>query len=61
VPAIALAVLVAASRVALGVHYPHDVVTGLSLGAGIAVVLVGVLRAPATRLAAAVVAVAPRA
>jgi undecaprenyl-diphosphatase len=58
VPAILLAVLVAASRVALGVHYPHDVVTGLSLGAGIAAALVLVLRARATRLAAAVGAVA---
>jgi undecaprenyl-diphosphatase len=58
VPAILLAVLVAASRVALGVHYPHDVVTGLSLGAGIAAALVLVLRARATRLAAAVGAIA---
>lgn len=52
VAASVLAVLIAASRVALGVHYPHDVVTGLTLGAGVAVVLVLALRAPATRLLA---------
>ncbi len=56
VPALALAVLIAAARVALGVHYPHDVVTGLTLGAGTAVVLVPALRAPATRLLATVTA-----
>ncbi len=51
-PALLLAVLIAAARVALGVHYPHDVVTGLTLGAGVAFVLVLALRAPATRLLA---------
>ncbi len=51
-PALLLAVLIAAARVALGVHYPHDVVTGLTLGAGVAFVLVLALRAPATRLVA---------
>ncbi len=36
-----LALAVAASRVALGVHYPHDVTTGLLLGAvGVAALLV---------------------
>ena len=54
VPAMVVAVLVAASRVALGVHYPHDVVTGLTLGAGIAAALLLGLRGPATRVAAAV-------
>ncbi len=58
VPAAVLAVLVAASRVALGVHYPHDVVTGLTLGAGVAFVLVLASRAAATRLLAAVSAAA---
>ncbi len=50
VPSLVLAGLIAAARVALGVHYPHDVVTGLVLGAGLAFVLVYTLRAPATRL-----------
>jgi undecaprenyl-diphosphatase len=59
VPAMVVAVLVAATRVALGVHYPHDVVTGLTLGAGIAGVLLLVLRAPATRVAAAVTGGSP--
>jgi len=62
VPAVVLAGLVAASRVALGVHYPHDVVTGLTVGAGIAFVLVLALSGPATRsLAALSAAAAPRA
>jgi undecaprenyl-diphosphatase len=39
VAAVPLALLVAASRVALGVHYPHDALTGLALGgAGVALV-----------------------
>ena len=58
VPASLLAVLIAAARVALGVHYPHDVVTGLTLGAGVAFVLVYALRAPAARLLATVTAAA---
>ncbi len=33
--AVIVALAVAASRVALGVHYPHDVMTGLLLGAAI--------------------------
>jgi undecaprenyl-diphosphatase len=59
VPAVVLALLVAASRVALGVHYPHDVITGLTVGAGIAFVLVLALRGPATRSLAALSAAAP--
>ncbi len=58
VPALVLAGLIAAARVALGVHYPHDVVTGLTLGAGVTFVLVLALRAPTTRLLAAVTAAA---
>lgn len=38
VVAVVLAVLVAASRVFVGVHYPHDVFVGLLLGAVIAVI-----------------------
>lgn len=52
-----LALLVGASRVALGVHYPHDVATGLLLGAVVVAVLVLLTRAPASRL---LEAVAPR-
>ncbi|MGW2518318.1 phosphatase PAP2 family protein [Streptomyces sp. NPDC001617] len=36
------AVLMAVSRVWIGVHYPHDVAVGLALGAGLAWVLVRV-------------------
>lgn len=42
-----LAVTVAASRVALGVHYPHDVLTGLLLGSGVVVATAIVLERPA--------------
>jgi membrane-associated phospholipid phosphatase len=34
--AVVNAVLIAASRVHIGVHYPHDVVAGLLLGAAVA-------------------------
>ncbi|ONI85840.1 hypothetical protein ALI144C_12035 [Actinosynnema sp. ALI-1.44] len=38
VVAVVLAVLVAVARVVEGVHYPHDVLVGLLLGAGVALV-----------------------
>ncbi|MGY1722209.1 phosphatase PAP2 family protein [Blastococcus sp. SYSU DS0533] len=44
-----LALLVAPARVGLGVHYPHDVVDGLILGAVVGSALVLLLRRPATR------------
>ena len=44
-----LALLVAAARVGLGVHYPHDVVDGLVLGSMVASATVLLLRRPATR------------
>lgn len=43
--ALGLAGLAAASRVFVGVHYPHDVVAGLALGAAVALVLPVVARA----------------
>ncbi len=46
-----LAVAVAASRVALGVHYPHDVVTGLTMGAGVVAGLMIALRPAVPALA----------
>ena len=49
----ALASVVAASRVGLGLHYPHDVVDGLVLGALVASALVLLLRRVATRWVAA--------
>ncbi len=48
-----LAVAVAASRVALGVHYPHDVMDGLVIGALVVSLLLVLLRRPATRLVVA--------
>jgi undecaprenyl-diphosphatase len=51
-----VALLVGASRVALGVHYPHDVVDGLVLGPLVVLVAVLVLRRPAGRGVAAVLA-----
>lgn len=51
--AASLALLVAAARVGLGVHYPHDVVDGLVLGSVVASALILLLRRPATRWAAA--------
>lgn len=40
-----LAAVAAASRVFVGVHYPHDVVAGLALGAGVALLVPLVARA----------------
>jgi undecaprenyl-diphosphatase len=48
-----LAVLVAGARVGLGVHYPHDVMDGVLVGAVVVSLLMLLLRGPATRLLAA--------
>ncbi|MEU0985712.1 phosphatase PAP2 family protein [Streptomyces sp. NPDC005953] len=45
-----MAVLMAFSRVFVGVHYPHDVMVGLVLGALVAVVFILALRRPAQSL-----------
>ncbi|WP_410582618.1 phosphatase PAP2 family protein [Amycolatopsis sp. lyj-108] len=44
------ALLAAASRVIVGVHYPHDVVAGLALGVGVALLVMLPIRRPLTRL-----------
>ncbi|MGY1696059.1 phosphatase PAP2 family protein [Geodermatophilus sp. SYSU D00814] len=54
------ALLVGASRVALGVHLPHDVVDGLVLGSAVVLVVVVALRWPAVRLAGALAGSAGR-
>ncbi|WP_033310371.1 phosphatase PAP2 family protein [Streptomyces iakyrus] len=48
-----LALLMAFSRVFVGVHYPHDVIAGLALGTLVALVAVRLGRDPMTRLAGA--------
>ncbi len=48
--AAALALLMAATRVYVGAHWPLDVVAGLALGAAVSVAVVLLLRRPATRL-----------
>jgi membrane-associated phospholipid phosphatase len=47
------ALLIAFSRLYLGVHYPHDTLAGLLLGAGVSLAGWFVLRGPLTRIAAA--------
>ncbi len=51
---VSIGLLVGASRVAPGVHHPHDVVDGLALGPVVVVGVVLLLRRPATRIAGAV-------
>ncbi len=52
--AVPIALAVAAARVGLGVHYPHDVVDGLVLGPVVVMVVVVSLQRPITRIGAAV-------
>ncbi len=52
--AVPVALLVGASRVALGVHLPHDVVDGLVVGPAVVLAVVLLLRRPATGLVDAV-------
>ncbi|MER5770182.1 phosphatase PAP2 family protein [Streptomyces sp. NPDC001985] len=52
--AVPMALLMAFSRVFVGVHYPHDVIVGMVLGAVVAAVLMVLLARPASSLLAAV-------
>ncbi|MFD4243924.1 phosphatase PAP2 family protein [Streptomyces sp. NPDC058525] len=51
--AVPLALLMAFSRVFVGVHYPHDVAMGLLLGGSLAALFVLALTGPAARIIAA--------
>ncbi|GGM24974.1 phosphatase PAP2 family protein [Streptomyces fumigatiscleroticus] len=53
------AAAMAASRVWVGVHYPHDVVTGVVVGALVALGSMSLLRARSATLAGRLTAVAP--
>jgi len=50
--AAALALLEGFSRVYIGVHYPHDVIAGLLVGALVTWLAARLLRSPATALVA---------
>jgi undecaprenyl-diphosphatase len=50
VVATAAALLMAASRVYVGAHYPHDVIVGLAIGAAVVLAGYGVLRTTSLRL-----------
>lgn len=55
-----IATLIAASRVALGLHYPSDVVAGMLVGAGSALVVTRVARPALARLVSLVSRVSDR-
>lgn len=50
--ALPIAALTAFSRVFLGVHYPHDVIAGVLIGAFVTVIVVLLFACPGTRLVA---------
>ncbi|MFI0188474.1 phosphatase PAP2 family protein [Streptomyces sp. NPDC017086] len=53
------AVAMAASRVWVGVHYPHDVAAGMVVGAGVALVTMAVVRGRSEVLAGRLASAAP--